>query len=238
MHPAFTLTLNQLKALVSDQSPEIQTAILANPVQFLTDYKPLLSQDSLLVLVDKRHELASDYEPKDLASVKNYPVSRSRDDIKLSKTAINAFLELDKVSKKQGIRVMISSGYRSWLYQRDLFQRYIKEDGLATADRYSARAGHSQHQLGTAFDIGSITPQVAETKEGQWMFAHAEEFGFSLSYPQGLEELTGYMYEPWHYRYIGKEACRVQKTWFGDIQQNLLVFHAAHAEELRSSMKK
>ena len=135
------------------------------------------------------------------------------------------------MQKKDGITLLVSSTYRSYDYQKKLFARYVAQDGEALAERYSARAGTSQHQLGTAIDFGSITDEFAETKQGKWLYAHAAEYGFSLSFPAGYEDVTGYMWECWHYRYIGKDACALQKKWFGDIQQYMMEFIDAWTRE-------
>jgi len=123
-----------------------------------------------------------------------------------------------------GIKLMVSSTYRSYDYQTRLFARYVAQDGEELAERYSARPGTSQHQLGVAVDFGSITDDFAETKQGRWLNEHSEEYGWSLSFPRDYEDVTGFMWECWHFRYIGKEACAFQKKWFGDVQQFMIEF--------------
>lgn len=239
LHPAFTLTADTLAPLVQSLPPSMRAAILAQPQAFLEDYRPLLSQSSdLLVLVDKKNELPAEYEPDDLVALKAPAFVVNRSDLKFRKAYLPALTSLVNAAKKEGLRLVLSSAYRSWVYQKDLFQRYVTKDGLATAERYSARPGRSQHQLGTVIDFGSITPEFAETPEGRWMAEHAGEFGFSMSFPEGQEALTGYVFEPWHFRYIGVAACTVQKKWFGNLQQRLTEFHAAQADALRAALKK
>ncbi len=237
--PSFQLTLGQLTAWVADLPPSIAGPILAHPREFLEDYKPLLSLPwDQLVLVDKGHALPETYAPKDLVRLNRYGLWTSRPTEEMRKEIVPVLLEMSRAARKAGVRLEFSSCYRSWSYQRYLFQHYVNEDGLATAERYSARPGESQHQLGLAADFGSITPDFAKTAQGKWMDAHAEDFGFSLSYPQGMEGVTGYMWEPWHFRYLGKAACLVQKKWFGDIQQYLLVFNNEHGKEIKASLIK
>ncbi len=237
--PTFTISLGQLTAWVADLPPNIAGPILAHPREFLEDYKPLLALPwDQMVLVDKGHALPETYAPRDLVRLNRYGLYTSRPTEEMRKEIVPILLEMSRSARKDGVRLEFSSCYRSWAYQRYLFQHYVNEDGLATAERYSARPGQSQHQLGLAADFGSITPEFAKSAEGKWMDAHAEEFGFSLSYPQGFENVTGYMWEPWHFRYIGKAACQVQKKWFGDIQQYLLVFNNEHAKELKASLVK
>ena len=92
-----------------------------------------------------------------------------------------------------------------------IYERNVREMGKEAADRESAAPGTSQHQLGVAIDFGSISDDFATTKAGLWMEQNAHLFGFSLSYPQGYESVTGYRWESWHYRYIGFLATEFQK---------------------------
>lgn len=96
--------------------------------------------------------------------------------------------------------------------------------GKKNTQSFSAPPGASQHQLGTVIDFGTITDAYADTAEGKWMLNNAWKYGWSLSYPKGMEHITGYNWECWHYRYLGVEACKFQKEWFGDIQQYMLEF--------------
>jgi D-alanyl-D-alanine carboxypeptidase len=239
LSPSYTFTAETFAPVLQALPPPLRAAVQADPKMFLEDYKPLLTQsEDLLILVDKKHELPSDYEPADLVPLRAPVFVVSRSDLKFRKAYVPALAALTDAAKKDGLRLVLSSSYRSWIYQKDLFQRYVKQDGLATAERYSARPGQSQHQLATVIDFGSITPEFADTREGKWLAAHAGEYGFSLSYPQNLETLTGYIWEAWHYRYIGKEACAVQTKWFGDVQQYLTEFNYAEAKVLKAALKK
>ena len=180
---------------------------------------------SLYYLIDKKHAVGSDYVPRDLVPVKGNELwNVSRNDLSLRPEAYAALEDLSRAALNDGIKLLVSSTYRSYQYQEGLFNRYVKQDGLELAERYSARPGTSQHQLGVAVDFGSITDDWGDTKMGKWVYDHAADFGWSLSFPQGYEDVTGYMWECWHFRYIGKEACRFQKKWFGNIQQFMLEF--------------
>ena len=88
------------------------------------------------------------------------------------------------------------------------FMTYVKRSGKAEADRYSARPGHSEHQTGLAFDLNSIDMTFADTDECAWVNKHCAEYGFIIRYPKGSESITGYMYEPWHLRYLGTETAK------------------------------
>lgn len=122
-------------------------------------------------------------------------------------------------AKSEGVYLSVISVYRSYSYQSTLYNNYVKRDGQAAADRYSARPGHSEHQTGLAFDFGGsnqaywFESSFAGTKEGKWLAANAHKYGFILRYPNGKESITGYMFEPWHFRYIGSgESPKVKSS--------------------------
>ena len=129
---------------------------------------------------------------------------------------------MGQAANKASVTLVVASAYRSYRYQKSLFARYASQYGESEAERFSARAGTSQHQLGTVFDFGSVSDAYAQTKAGKWLAENAAKFGFSLSFPQGYEKVTGYKWECWHFRYIGVQACEMQSKWFSDIQQYML----------------
>lgn len=221
----------QVLASLSDRSREAIPN--GNPEEFLDDLYRVLSWDvshhgndlSLYYLIDKKHTVGSDYVPEGLIKVQGNELwNVSRNDLSLRPEAYHALEELSKAALKDGIKLMVSSTYRSYEYQTGLFNRYVARDGLAEAERYSARPGTSQHQLGCAVDFGSIDDSWGETEMGKWVYQNAAKYGWSLSFPQGYEDVTGYMWECWHFRYIGKEACDFQQKWFGGVQQFMLEF--------------
>lgn len=99
----------------------------------------------------------------------------------------------------------VCSGFRSYTVQKNLYNSYVRRDGAENADRYSARPGHSEHQTGLAFDINYADDRFKGTPEASWLAENAYKYGFILRYPEGKEPITGYMFEPWHYRYVGVE---------------------------------
>lgn len=116
---------------------------------------------------------------------------------------------LDKMfadAKKDGITLWIASGYRSYDRQYTVYNNYVKKDGQAAADRYSARPGHSEHQTGLAFDLNELTEAFGNSKQGKWLAENCHKYGFIIRYPQNKEHITGYMYEPWHVRYLGVDT--------------------------------
>ncbi|HAK68423.1 MAG TPA: peptidase M15 [Treponema sp.] len=205
---------------------ENRDAFLADLHAVLEAEKSFRADDlSLYYLIDKKHFVSADYVPKDLVKLRgNDLYNVSRNDLSLRPDVEKALREMAQGALDDGIKLMVSSTYRSYDYQTKLFARYVAQDGEELAERYSARPGTSQHQLGVAIDFGSITDDFAETKQGRWLYEHSEEYGWSLSFPRDYEDVTGFMWECWHFRYIGKEACSFQKKWFGDVQQFMIEF--------------
>ena len=115
------------------------------------------------------------------------------------------FYSMQSDALSQGISLSIISGYRSYSRQNNTYNNYVARDGKALADTYSARPGHSEHQTGLAADINSLDQSWINTAEGQWLNNNCYKYGFIIRYPQGKESITGYMYEPWHIRYVGVE---------------------------------
>lgn len=113
--------------------------------------------------------------------------------------------EMIAAAKAEGIKLWMSSGYRSYYDQKYIYNNYVKRDGQEKADTYSARPGHSEHQTGLAYDLNDLSIDFGETKEGKWVAENCHKYGFIIRYPKGKEEITGYMYEPWHIRYLGVE---------------------------------
>jgi len=111
-------------------------------------------------------------------------------------------------ASEDGLEFWVESGFRSYDQQLNLYNTYVGREGKDAADRYSARPGHSEHQSGLAFDLNSFDDNFDTTPEGKWLAAHAWEYGFTLRYPKDKEDITGFMYEPWHVRFVGKELAQ------------------------------
>ncbi len=121
-----------------------------------------------------------------------------------SETTSN-FNKMKADASSLGLNIYISSGYRSYYDQKYIYNNYVKNDGQKNADTYSARAGHSEHQSGLAFDLNSISNEFGYTDEGKWVNENCYLYGFIIRYPEGKSSITGYIYEPWHLRYVGVE---------------------------------
>ena len=204
-----------------------------NKTEFIKDLYAILEEEktfrqddkSLFFLIDKKHTASSSYAPKDLISLeKNSLFDLNKAGMKIRPEAYSALNEMAQAALNEGIRLLVSSAYRSYSYQENLFNYWVSVDGLEEAERESARPGTSQHQLGTAVDFGSISDDFDKTQMGQWIYKNAADYGWSLSFPKGYEDVTGYRWECWHFRYIGKNACLFQQKWFGGIQQFMLEF--------------
>ena len=119
--------------------------------------------------------------------------------------------KLVAAARNAGVTIYVGSGYRSYATQASLFASNVRQHGETKASRFSSRPGHSEHQSGLAVDFGGtdracwVEECFEQTTAGKWLAAHAHEYGFILRYPKGKESITGYQYEPWHFRYVGRE---------------------------------
>lgn len=133
----------------------------------------------------------------------------------LDSTCYNQFCKLSNAAAQEGLNIYLSSGFRSYDYQAQIYNNYVEREtinnngdavkGKQIADTYSARPGHSEHQTGLAIDVNQIDDSFIGTPEAIWLENHCHEFGFILRYPQGKQDITGYQYESWHIRYVGTD---------------------------------
>ena len=123
--------------------------------------------------------------------------------------AADALAEMQAAAAKEGLSLYVVSGYRSYRSQETIYAGWANRDGTEKADTYSSRAGHSDHQTGYTFDLNSLEQSFAYTPEGIWLAEHCAEYGFIIRYPEGKEMYTGYIYEPWHVRYVGREKAKL-----------------------------
>lgn len=164
-----------------------------------------LSKDKaskLDVIVNKYYKLDKDYEPEDLTVINSKFASGTQ---KLRKEAADKFEEMASDMLKENLKIYAGSTYRSYSYQEGLYNRYVKKDGFKEAETYSARAGYSEHQLGLAVDIvnGKWNYLSEGDKEYTWLINNSYKYGFILRYPHESEYITGYVFEDWHFRYLG-----------------------------------
>lgn len=238
LHKSFNLDRAGLAAIVADQPEAIRKNILDTPGEFLGLVEKMLNRpEELFYLADKKHALRADQTPSKTVRPSEYGIASTRSDREVSALIIDDLKKMTEAARKEGLAIVFASGYRPYDYQEMLFNRYAGEMGVEEAERISARPGTSQHQLGTAVDFGTITDEFADTPEGKWLAEHAGEYGFSLSYPRGMEDVTGYKWECWHYRYITADGITLQKRFFLDVQQYLMEFWHSHSGELSASLR-
>lgn len=145
-----------------------------------------------ILIANKTYSLPSSYNPNGLLS-----------------TFMDPFYRMQRDALNEGVNLFIVSGFRSYSRQEVIYNNYVNRDEVSNADRYSARPGYSEHQSGLAADINSLDRSFINTKEGQWLNNNCYKYGFIIRYPNGKENITGYMYEPWHIRYVGTDLATV-----------------------------
>lgn len=191
--------------------------------KFYMNPKPALFQGTSHILVNKCYNLDKNYVPKNLVSVKNYNVDyiyRKNEDILLTKEAMENYVRMYNDAKDNNIELIIFSGYRSYKKQFSLYYETYNRD-----DSISARPGFSEHQTGYAIDISKdeegLTDHFKNTKSYEWLIQNSYKYGFILRYPEDKEDITGYQFEPWHFRYVGSIAADI---YYQDITFEEYVF--------------
>ena len=189
------------------------------------DQKPLRSsadqekldqdiQDGYLILVNKQNYLPENYVPEDLESLKYYAKDRTADARFMKKVAADHFHEMVEAAQEEGIDIVSTTAYRSFAFQKNLYNHYVSTKGQEEADKVSARPGSSEHQTGLVADLSTSEinyvngSAFGNSAAGKWIAEHCWEYGFIVRYPDGMEGITGYTYEPWHVRYVGETAAK------------------------------
>ena len=167
------------------------TVVIKNGLTYVDDY----------LIVNKTYKLPEDYKPENPYQA----ITSDWGPNLIDKDVMTAFKEMQSDATSIGLNIYIASGYRGYNNQTNLYNNYVARDGVAAADKYSARPGHSEHQTGLCFDLNSVDDSFANTNEGIWINNNAYLYGFIIRYPKGKETETGYQYESWHLRYVGKE---------------------------------
>ena len=148
-----------------------------------------------ILIVNKKYGLPKDYAPN------------------VNEEALKALKQMQADASVLGLNLKLISGYRSYEKQSELYNNYVKKDGEKIANTYSAKPGYSEHQTGLAFDIGKVDSSFANTKEAKWIEENAHLYGFIVRYPKNKTSITGYIYEPWHVRYLGIDtATKVKES--------------------------
>ena len=177
----------------------------------LTPYEdtfPATNLNTETILVNKYYRLSENYVPKNLKNLsKRYALAG----MELVDYAADAYEEMAKDAEKEDLTITALSTYRSYDYQVDLYKRYERNDGVEKTDTYSGRPGHSEHQTGLAVDVYNSEKDYTNferTDEYKWMLNNAHKYGFILRFPKDKENETGYQFESWHYRYVGKKVAK------------------------------
>ncbi len=168
--------------------------------------KNITDTEDILILVNKYNQLPSSYEPSDLINVEG---------VKMKSEAGNKLLEMMEAMRNDGLKIIAQSGYRSYETQKSIYNNKVSSRGVEEADKVSARPGHSEHQTGLAIDLsidGTLEKTFGDTKQYEWLNENAYKYGFIMRYPLDKIYITGYDYEPWHYRYVGLEVASVIKN--------------------------
>ncbi len=183
------------------------------PVEILKPGIIIQEPEKIDVLVNKKRNLPNDYVPADLVKLSEVPTVLENPEVnQLRSAAYEALKELFKAAnEEEGYELYARSGYRSYNTQTSLYSSYVDSYGQKAADKYSAKPGQSEHQTGLSIDITceamnlKLDDTFGDTEEGKWVQENAHRFGYIIRYPKDKEDITGYMYEPWHIRYLGEE---------------------------------
>lgn len=222
--------LSEDSPVVDEQTEEEQDdERLLLPEEYFNELKEvdgkqvIQNVENVYILVNKEMNLPSDYVPGDLVRPDVRFVFGDEDIEKsyLRREAARALEKMFQAAEAEGIYLFASSGYRSYNRQKTIFQAKVAEVGEEKALEVVAYPGQSEHQTGLAMDITAasnhflLTETFADTTEGKWLAENAHRFGFILRYPKGKEMITGYNYEPWHFRYVGEEYAKIiyENNW-------------------------
>lgn len=181
-------------------SPSVSKAASASPAAARPSVES--SPESLRCLVNKMRPFAQiDWEPNDLVDFEGQ---------QLRAEAARAAHTMMDAAKAEGVTLTVSSAYRSYAVQQQTYQHWVSINGQRLADQLSARPGYSEHQTGLAIDFSSpegcrLEECYEDTRAGRWLAKNAQNYGFILRFPKGQQAVTGYLFEPWHYRYLGKD---------------------------------
>ncbi len=197
--------------------PRFETALLADHCTD-RDVPAPPAADPVFTVLDRSYALPASYVPDDLVPAAEAGLTGSSGTKLVRRVLLDDLAAIHDAWERAGLAVIVDSAYRSYGRQAATFDSWAAQLGFETALVRSARPGHSEHQLGTAIDVsspgwgGRFGDWALETAEGRWMAANAWEYGFVMSYPAGSQAVTCFSYEPWHYRWIGRDAAAAQRA--------------------------
>lgn len=170
--------------------------------------------DPLLILVNKDHGIKKNYVPDGMKNVKYFSPTSIDEGIQMNADAAEAFDAMCEAAREEGHEVVCTTGYRSYKFQKELYEFYVSQKGEKRANYFSAKPGHSEHQTGLAVDVSSpvinyeLAADFINTEDGQWIDKNSYKYGFIVRYPESRKNETGYIYEPWHLRYVGEKYAK------------------------------
>jgi D-alanyl-D-alanine carboxypeptidase len=182
------------------------------------DLVALAADDVALTVLDRSYALPAAYVPADLVPAAEAGLTGASGTKLVRAVIVDDLRQMHADWAAAGLTIVIESAYRSYASQAGTFNSWVSRIGVADALRRSARPGHSEHQLGTTLDVtspgwgGRFGNWATETAEGAWLAENAWRYGFVMSYPLGADAQTCFGYEPWHYRWIGREAAAAHRT--------------------------
>ncbi len=202
----------------------LRSTVLASPISYLLAIGvPWASESAATVAglsradaeeifkrVTKEQSIPASYKPKDIVSATRYGIL-AYNTIELRKKIVPDTQAMFRAASADGIRLQIISGYRTYATQQQVFAKWTRQGGIEEASRTSALPGHSQHQLGTALDLNSFGGNFSDTPTGRWLWSHAHLYGFVFPYTLSSSPVTGYAYEPWHVRWVGRELAAIME---------------------------
>ncbi len=196
--------------------PSDEEPLKEDPEEFNWE-RDVLGDPIVSILVNKTHPVGEDYWPDDMVTVERHVEGVGNADThKLRQVAADALNAMFDAAEADGIYLKMRTGFRSYSYQASLFESYASRNGEEAANRFSARPGQSEHQTGLACDVGgksqnppyALSYDFGKTDEGRWVKEHCAEYGFIIRYPEEKEDITGYVFEPWHIRYVGEKHAK------------------------------
>ena len=206
--------LDRYVAYKEKENDDAETTVLYVNMDFdKEDYVDPLVIDKFddYVLVNKHRQLSSKYVPDDLVTIDEEYV-KADGEVEIERNVAKAFYDMAEAASKEGLELMVSSGYRSYEDQEEITNTYLELYGQNYVDNYVAKPGFSEHQTAMSLDIASKSVNTfVESDEYSWMMDNAYKYGFILRYPRSKEDITGYKCEAWHYRYVGKKIAKYIK---------------------------
>lgn len=195
---------NNQSVVTSDISNDTTTTPQTEPVTETVTTKSVEVIDGAtyidgILIINKSYSVSPEYQGYE----GGYDETKPTPPQGLFPEVIDAFNNMESDASAEGLNIYIASGYRSYYYQVNVYNRYCEYDPPEVVDTYSARPGFSEHQSGYAFDLNTIDDSFADTPEGKWVDQNCYKYGFIIRFPKDKEDITGYQYESWHLRYVG-----------------------------------